>query len=86
MNLRSRMGDQNWSAGECEAIPGKTMPHIQVVERDYAAVYNKMISLGPNVKDKPIGTKGIAWSATEEYEKLKGILGVNRKDGGRRCA
>ncbi|MGV2966638.1 nitrate reductase subunit alpha [Paenibacillus sp. FSL L8-0435] len=72
---------KDWSAGECEAIPGKTMPHIQVVERDYAAVYNKMISLGPVVKDKPIGTKGISWSASEEYEKLKGILGVHRKDG-----
>ena len=67
---------RDWSKGECEPVPGKTMPHLHVVERDYAAVYEKMTSLGPLVKEKPIGTKGIAWSAAEEYEKLKGVLGV----------
>lgn len=72
---------RDWSKGECEPVPGKTMPHIHVVERDYAAVYEKMISLGPLVKDKPIGTKGISWSAAEEYDKLKGMLGVNRRQG-----
>lgn len=72
---------RDWSQGECEAIPGKTLPHIHVVERDYAAVYDKMISLGPLVKDKPIGTKGISWSAAEEYEKLKAIIGESRKPG-----
>lgn len=69
---------RDWSKGECEPVPGRTMPHIHVVERDYAAVYEKMISLGPLVKERPIGTKGIAWSASEEYEKLKRVLGVTR--------
>jgi len=69
---------RDWSKGECEPIPGKTMPHIHVVERDYASVYEKMVSLGPNVKDKPIGTKGISWSAAKEYEKLQRMLGVQR--------
>ncbi|THF76064.1 nitrate reductase subunit alpha [Cohnella fermenti] len=72
---------RDWSKGECEPIPGRTMPHIQVVERDYAAVYEKMISLGPNVKEKPIGTKGISWSAAPEYEKLRRVLGVSRRPG-----
>ncbi|MFC4597994.1 nitrate reductase subunit alpha [Cohnella hongkongensis] len=70
---------RDWSRGECEAIPGRTMPHIHVVERDYAAVYEKMIALGPLVRDKPIGTKGIAWSAAPEYEKLKRVLGMTRQ-------
>ena len=26
----------DWKRGECEPIPGKTMPHMRVVERDYA--------------------------------------------------
>ena len=26
---------KDWSKGECEPIPGKTMPQIHVVERDY---------------------------------------------------
>ena len=37
----------DWTEGECEPIPGKTMPHLRVVERDYANIYNKYISLGP---------------------------------------
>ncbi|MDL1897298.1 nitrate reductase subunit alpha, partial [Anaerolineae bacterium CFX7] len=41
---------QDWRAGECEAIPGQTMPHFQIVERDYANLYNKYISLGPNIR------------------------------------
>jgi nitrate reductase / nitrite oxidoreductase, alpha subunit len=69
---------RDWSKGECEPLPGKTMPHIHVVERDYAAVYEKMVSLGPNVKNNPIGTKGISWSAAKEYEKLQRTLGVQR--------
>lgn len=31
-------------AGECEAIPGKTMPHFSIVERDYANLYHRFIS------------------------------------------
>lgn len=72
---------RDWSKGQCEPIPGKTMPHIQIVERDYASVYEKMVTLGPLVKEKPIGTKGISWSVAEEYEKLKGVLGVSRSKG-----
>lgn len=67
---------RDWSRGETEPVPGKTMPHIHVVERDYAAVYDKMVALGPNVANKPLGTKGIAWSAAEEYERLKRTLGT----------
>ncbi|KYD16469.1 Respiratory nitrate reductase alpha chain [Parageobacillus caldoxylosilyticus] len=67
---------KDWSKGECEPIPGKTMPNIHVVERDYTLIYDKMISLGPNVAKQPMGTKGIAWSAKDEYEKLKKTLGT----------
>ncbi|MHA0855433.1 nitrate reductase subunit alpha [Paenibacillus sp. CMAA1364] len=66
----------DWSKDEIEAIPGKTMPKFIVVERDYAQVYKKMISLGRQVKDKPYGIKGMNWSAENEYELLKSINGV----------
>jgi len=72
---------RDWSKGECDPVPGVTMPHIHVVERDYAAVYEKMVSLGPLVREKPIGTKGISWSAAKEYERLQGLLGVRRTPG-----
>ncbi len=36
----------DWAAGECEPVPGKTMPHLQVVERDYGNLYRRFISFG----------------------------------------
>jgi nitrate reductase alpha subunit len=76
---------KDWSKGECEPAPGKTMPVINVVERDYRLIYDKMIALGPNVKNSPIGTKGISWSAEAEYEKLKNVLGTVRGGLGDGC-
>ena len=38
---------KDWSKGEIEAIPGKTMPGFAVVERDYTVIYDKYISVGP---------------------------------------
>ena len=38
---------RDWKAGECEPVPGVTMPKLVVVERDYAAVGAKMQALGP---------------------------------------
>ncbi|AOM82175.1 nitrate reductase subunit alpha [Salisediminibacterium beveridgei] len=62
---------KDWSKGETEAIPGKTMPQIHVVERDYKNLYAKMTSLGPNVGTQPFGIKGMNWSMEEEYEDIK---------------
>ncbi|MEC1739370.1 nitrate reductase subunit alpha [Schinkia azotoformans] len=67
---------KDWSKGECDPIPGKTMPQIHVVERDYKLIFDKWVSIGPNVKNSPHGIKGISWSAAEEYEKLKNVLGT----------
>jgi nitrate reductase alpha subunit len=72
---------QDWSRGECDPIPGKTMPRIHVVERDYARVYEKMTAIGPLVKSKPYGIKGMNWSAQAEYEQLKRLLGTIRRAG-----
>ncbi len=49
----------DWRAGECEAMPGKTMPHLRVVERDYANLYNRFISLGPGIRDNGLSAHGI---------------------------
>ena len=39
--------DLDWKRGECEPIPGKTMPKFRVVERDYTQLYEQMVTLGP---------------------------------------
>ncbi|WP_093072305.1 nitrate reductase subunit alpha [Salisediminibacterium halotolerans] len=66
----------DWSKGEIEPIPGKTMPQIHIVERDYKNLFAKMTSLGPNVGTQPFGIKGMTWSMTEEYEQIKKQNGV----------
>lgn len=71
----------DWSKGKEKPVPGKNMPKIHIVERDYASVYDKMIGLGPLVKEKPIVTKGVSFLAGDEYEKLKNICGTIDKEG-----
>src|SRR3546814_15787258 len=38
---------RDWKKGECDPVPGKTMPSLAVVERDYPNTYKKFTSLGP---------------------------------------
>jgi nitrate reductase alpha subunit len=66
---------RDWRKGECEPIPGKTMPTLSVVTRDYADTYRMMTALGPLAAKPGIGSKGIMWPAEEEYEELKEKLG-----------
>lgn len=40
--------------------PGKTAPHIMVVERDYPATYERFTSIGPLMEKIGNGGKGIA--------------------------
>jgi len=68
---------KDWSKGETEAVPGKTMPKLVLVDRDYTHIYEKFVSLGPLAQNNPIGADGISWSGKEEYEKLKETIGVH---------
>ena len=38
---------KDWKQGEVEPIPGKTMPAVTVVERDYPNLYKRFTALGP---------------------------------------
>ena len=62
---------KDWSKGECEPIPGKTMPGLVVVERDYANLYNRFISFGPGARANGIGAHGLSWPIEESYDELK---------------
>ncbi|HEY5673920.1 MAG TPA: nitrate reductase subunit alpha [Malonomonas sp.] len=61
---------KDWSKGECEAIPGKTMPNFVVVERDYKNLYNRFISFGPGARANGIGAHGLSWNIEEFYDEL----------------
>jgi nitrate reductase alpha subunit len=68
----------DWAAGECEPIPGKTMPRIVVVERDYPHLAERMKALGPLVDELGATTKGIAMPVGEEVGYLRSKNGVIR--------
>ncbi|WP_371811495.1 nitrate reductase subunit alpha [Sporosarcina sp. Te-1] len=71
---------KDWKKGEIEPIPGKTMPGMTIVERDYTKVYDKYITLGPLLSTGKVGAHGVSFSVAEEYELLKGINGVHFDD------
>ena len=60
----------DWRLGECEAIPGKTMPHLRLVERDYANLHNRFISLGPNIRTDGISGHGVHVPVAKFYDDL----------------
>ncbi|WP_305752355.1 nitrate reductase subunit alpha [Mammaliicoccus sciuri] len=65
---------KDWSKGEIEAIPGKTMPGFAVVERDYTAIYDKYVSVGPLLEKGEVGAHGVSFSVKEQYDELKLML------------
>jgi nitrate reductase alpha subunit len=71
---------KDWRKGEVEAIPGKTMPNLKVVERDYPNVYDKMMTVGPEIK-KGYGAKGVSIPGEPVYSDLEKRLGRSRKEG-----
>ncbi|MEW6582199.1 MAG: nitrate reductase subunit alpha [Actinomycetota bacterium] len=69
---------RDWRAGECEPVPGVTMPKLIVVERDYASVADKMTSLGPLVETLGTSAKGVTWIPAPEVDDLRLRNGVVR--------
>ncbi len=64
--LAMPFGASDWKKGECEPVPGKTMPAIKVVERDYRDIFKKYTSLGPLLDEQGNGGKGIHWDTRHE--------------------
>jgi len=58
----------DWKLGECEPIPGKTMPNLAVVERDYPNLHNRFLSLGPEIAH--LGAHGVHYEAGDVHERL----------------
>ncbi|HVJ35020.1 MAG TPA: nitrate reductase subunit alpha [Terriglobia bacterium] len=71
----------DWKKGECNPIPGKTMPTVTVVERDYPQTYAKFTSLGPLMETVGNGGKGIGWKTEHEVDFLKQLNGTVTKAG-----
>jgi nitrate reductase alpha subunit len=68
----------DWKTGDCEPIPGVTMPKLVVVERDYAAVAAKMAALGPLMDSLGATTKGVTFKLDKEISYLRAKNGAVR--------
>jgi len=75
---------KDWKKGEIDLIPGKTMPTVTVVERDYPNVYKRFTALGPLMKKIGNGGKGIAWNTEKEVELLSQLNGTVKDEGATR--
>ncbi|WP_219632787.1 nitrate reductase subunit alpha [Haloechinothrix aidingensis] len=67
---------RDWRRGECDPIPGKTMPKLVEIERDYGAVAEKMRAIGPLLDTLGATTKGITYDVTPELAYLRSQNGV----------
>lgn len=72
---------RDWKAGECEPVPGRTMPKLVVVERDYGAIAAKLATLGPLPDTVGLTTKGVTFDVGEEIDYLRRKNGVARAPG-----
>jgi nitrate reductase alpha subunit len=59
---------KDWYHGECEAVPGKSMHKLAVVNRDYTKLYDKYITLGDNIKARGLGAHGNHFLCADEYD------------------
>jgi nitrate reductase / nitrite oxidoreductase, alpha subunit len=72
---------RDWMAGEVEAIPGKTMPGLKVVTRDYKNLYNQFCSFGPLVRANGLGAHGTSYKVEDEYDAALQTLPTVEWDG-----
>jgi nitrate reductase alpha subunit len=65
----------DWANGECEPIPGVTMPALIAIERDYTKVAEKMVALGPLVETLGTPQKGVSWKPVGAVDVLGRVNG-----------
>ncbi len=68
----------DWKYGECEPVPGRTMPNIAVVERDFGAVADQMVALGPVIDRLGTTVKAVTLKPAAAVDYLKRVNGTVR--------
>jgi nitrate reductase alpha subunit len=61
---------RSWIDGEIEAIPGKTMPSLKIVKRDYANLYRHFCTFGPAARADGLGAHGTHYRIEDFYDEL----------------
>ncbi|AGZ50111.1 nitrate reductase subunit alpha [Mycobacterium kansasii] len=68
--------ENDWLHTGATPVPGRTMGKITVVERDYTAIYDKWLTLGPLVEKFGLTTKGVTVHPFQEVQELAARFGV----------
>jgi nitrate reductase alpha subunit len=79
----SQSAIKNWITGEVDAIPGKTMPGLAVVTRDYKNLYNQFISFGPQARANGLSAHGTRYDIQDFYDEALENSPVVHWDGKR---
>jgi nitrate reductase / nitrite oxidoreductase, alpha subunit len=59
---------KDWYRGECDPVPGTTMPQFVIVERDYVNLHTRFISYGHRERDEGMAERGIRWDIKDVYD------------------
>lgn len=62
---------RDWRSGDCDPVPGLTMPRLVTVERDFSAVFDQMTALGPLLEAQGATTKGVRFDVAEQVDELR---------------
>lgn len=65
----------DWKTGQCDPIPGKTMPKFRVVTRHYSKLYEQLITLGTGVEENGVIMHGLKIPVADEYQTLARLQG-----------
>jgi nitrate reductase alpha subunit len=74
---------RDWAKGEVEPVPGKTMPALKIVQRDYKNLYNQFISYGPLVRANGLEAHGTHYDIKDLYDQAALAAGSVEWGGGR---
>jgi nitrate reductase alpha subunit len=59
---------QDWVSEGVAPVPGRTMPNLRVVTRDYANVYRQFIAFGPLARSGGLGAHGTQYAIDDVYD------------------
>jgi nitrate reductase / nitrite oxidoreductase, alpha subunit len=61
---------RRWFENECDPIPGRTMPQLSVVERDYVNLHHRFCSLGPRIREEGVEDRGLVIPVDDLYDQF----------------
>jgi nitrate reductase alpha subunit len=71
---------KDWALGECEPIPGKTMPNLTIVKRDMRRIGQRFKAVGPGMRGN-IGAHGVSFDVADQYDELVAHSPVTEVEG-----